>query len=227
MPFAWAHGRTTGPIYYFMSPFAFTSSCRTSPPTLGACSSSGSFLLRSFKAPKSVTNTFASIRGFHLDRGLAISAFDSRQVSLFCRSLQHTLRHVPAHAPPLPFTTLERLCVSARSRGPRGTVFATLLSVTFFSMTRLSSLPPPPPTHQPYDFTRFPSFADLTVEGDHVWLKIKWAKCHQSAAQGFSVPLKALGPSPACPVALLNSLAAQLRGQPASTCELHCHAQPP
>ena len=175
----------------------------------------GEFLARGFRAPRSVTNALSSLRGFHLDRGLDASAFDTRQVSLFCRSLQHTLRHVPARAPPLPLAVLERLCVLAESRCQEGLVFATLLSVTFFSMARLSSLVPP--SSGPYDFSRFPSFADLDVRADTVWLSIKWAKCHQGAGQGFSVPLRSLAGSPACPVALLATLVGGARGPPAST----------
>ena len=175
----------------------------------------GEFLTRGFRAPRSVTNAFSSLRGFHLDRGLDASAFDARQVSLFCRSLQHTLRHVPTCAPPLTLAVLEQLCILARCRRQAGLVFASLLSVTFFSMARLSSLAPP--TSGPYDFSRFPSFVDLEIRDDTVWLRIKWAKCHQGAGQGFSVPLRSRAGSPACPVALLSTLAGGTRGSPAAT----------
>ena len=175
----------------------------------------GEFLLRGYSAPRSVTNIFSSLRGFHLDRDLDASAFESRQLSLFCRSLQHTLRHVPTRAPPLPLQVLESLCRAAGERGPSGVVFAALLSVTFFSMARLSSLAPP--TTGPYDFSRYPSFADLKVVNDTVWLRIKWAKCHQGAGQGFSVPLRRLQDSYACPVALLTLLAGGARGTPQLT----------
>ena len=175
----------------------------------------GEFLLRDYKAPRSVTNAFSSVRAFHLDSGMDASAFSSRQLSLFRRALPITLRHVPARAPPLPFLVLERLCTAARERGTEGVVFAALLAVTFFAMSRLSSLAHP--STEPYDFTRYPSFADVRVVSGQVSLQLKWGKCSQAAEQGFSVPLLPLKGSRACPVALLATLAAQAAGPPEST----------
>ena len=175
----------------------------------------GEFLLRGYRAPKSVTNAFSSIRAFHLDGGLSTAAFTSRRVSLFRRALPLTLRHVPTRAPPLPFEVLELLCIAARDRGPEGLVFAGLLSVTFFAMVRLSSLAPP--DSGVYDLTRYPSFADILTGGDGIRLRVKWGKSCQAAEQGFTVPLLALGSSPACPVALLSDLALLAAGTPQCT----------
>ena len=175
----------------------------------------GEFLLRAFRAPKSVTNALASIRAFHLDGGLATGAFLTRQLSLFRRSLPITLRHVPARAPPLPFAVLEQLCGAARGRGEEGLVFATLLSVTFFAMVRLSSVVPA--SRSTYDFSRFPSFADIEAGTDGVRLRIKWGKCQQASGHDYMVPLRPLAASPACPVALLSRLTFSATGIPAST----------
>ena len=71
----------------------------------------GEFLLRGYRAPRSVTNGFSSLRGFHLDRDLDASAFESRQLSLLRCSKYF-----------------------AGDRGPSGVVFAALLSVTFFTL---------------------------------------------------------------------------------------------
>ena len=46
----------------------------------------GEFLLRSFRAPMSVTNALASIKGFHLDGGLTTAAFASRRLVLLLTS---------------------------------------------------------------------------------------------------------------------------------------------
>ena len=167
----------------------------------------GEFLIRGYRAPRSVTNAFSSVRAFHLDGGMDASAFSSRQLTLFRRALPITLRHVPAHAPPIPFPVLERLCTAAQDRGTEGVVFAALLAVTFFAMARLSSLAPP----------WHPSFADVRVTDKKVHLRIKWGKCNQSADQGFSVPLLPLRGSSACPVALLATLAAGASGPPSTT----------
>ena len=175
----------------------------------------GEFLLRGFKAAKSVVNTLASVRAFHLDRGLDTAAFDSRQLSLFRRSLRLTLRHVPTRATPLTLAGLERMCRAALSDGPAGLAFAALLSVCYFAMARLSSLVPP--TAGRYDFTRWPSFADLRVVGGITHLNIKWGKCQQEADRAFLVPLLPLGGSQACPVTLLTRLAGSATGVPGLT----------
>ena len=169
----------------------------------------GEFLLRSFRAPKSVTNALASVKGFHLDGGLTTAAFASRRLVLFRRSLHLTLRHVPARAAPMPFEVLAVLCGGARGWGEAGLAFAALLSVAFFSMARLSSLVPP--SRCEFDITRHPTFADLRVSDEQVFIHLKWAKCHQDAGQGFSVPLLPLGLSPACPLKLLSELAGRLQ----------------
>ena len=193
-------------LHYGLPPFPAT------PRTLVLF---GEFLLRGYKAPKSITNAFSSLRAFHLDGNFDAAAFGSRRVSLFCRALPLTIRHVPARAPPLPLTTLELLCATAQTQGREGLVFAGLLAVTFFAMTRLSSLAPP--AQGPYDFSRYPSFADVIVQGHSVRLRIKWGKCAQAPDQGFTVPLLPLRASPACPVTLLSALAASARGDPALT----------
>ena len=105
--------------------------------------------------------------------------------------------------------------LDAGAFGAAGLAFATLLSVAFFSMARLSSLVPTSPNTA--DSTRHPSFADVGVEGDRVTLRIKWAKCHQRAEQGFTVPLLKMEASPACPVDLLASLTHLVRGAPNTT----------
>ena len=185
------------------------------PASPGSLVLFGEFLLRGYRAPKSITNALASVKGFHLNRDLDAGAFESRQLTLFRRSITHTVRHVPTRAPPLPLEALEKLCRYARRQGPRGLAFASLLSVSFFAMTRLSSLAPP--NTAAYDFTRYPSFADLGVTDEGVFISIKWAKCRQAAGQAYSVPLPTLGSSPACPVSLLTELAAGVRGVPART----------
>ena len=115
----------------------------------------------------------------------------------------------------MPFEVLASLCGRARRWGDAGLAFATLLSVAFFSMARLSSLVPP--SRGDFDATRYPLFADVTVTGTGATLRLKWAKCHQDAAQGFSVPLVPVQGSPACPLALLADLSQSLGGAAIST----------
>ena len=83
----------------------------------------GEFLLRTYKAPKAVTNALSSVRGFHLLHGLSTDGSDHYHLTLFKRSLQLTVRHVPTRAPPLPFELLEKLCARAMAGGGLGDSF--------------------------------------------------------------------------------------------------------
>ena len=165
----------------------------------------GEFLLWSFKAPRSVTIAFASLRHFHLDCAFSVAAFEEREVFLWRRALFTTVRHVPTGAPPLPAELLRRLCALARQLGLLGQVFATLASVLFYSMTRLSSLLPE--GSGSFDHSRLPIWGDLREVRGECFLDIKWAKNMQMAEGRFSVPLVAAEGSPACPVDNLARLA--------------------
>ena len=164
----------------------------------------GEFLLRTYRAPKAVTNALSSIRGFHLLHNLTTEGCDSYYLTLFRRALPLTVRHVPARAPPLPFQLLEDLCSLAAHRGPLGIVFRALLATVFFSMGRLSTFLPS--TEGRFDTSRWPVLGDLQRQGGGYRLRIKWGKTLQDAANGFWVPLLPCRGSPACPVVALNSL---------------------
>ena len=179
------------------------------PATLNSLQAFAEFLLQSVQAPKSVFNALASIKHAHKDLLLPVEVFDDWQLQKWRRAVGITCRHVPNPAPALPFELLEQLCELAGRLGEAGEVLAALLSFLFATMARLSSLLAE--DDGVYDVTRLPTFEDLRFwEG--IWqLKIKWAKAHQEAADGFWVPLLALGDSPACPVkrgARLRALAA-------------------
>ena len=168
------------------------------------------FLLRTYRAPKSVFNALSSLRTFHLLHGLPTEAFQDYQLALFKRALPLTVRHVPQGASPLPFQLLERLCAVASSQGTQGPAVAALLAACYFSMARLSSLAPP--NKGPYDTSRYPTVADVTPTPNGLSLCIKWAKNRQLPGQHLSAPLLPLSTSPACPVRLLNTLRARREG---------------
>ena len=173
----------------------------------------GEFLLRGYRACKSVTNALSSIRTFHLIQGLPVQAFHHYQLALFKRALPLTWRHTPRQAPPLQLELLAQLCVLAEAWGDAGVVFAALLATAFFAMARLSSLVPPP-GQGPFDVTRFPTLGDVRGSPGRLLLKIKWAKAHQAPEDAFWVPLLAAGWAPVCPVARLRRLLAIRQGEP-------------
>ena len=162
------------------------------------------FLLRTCKAAKSVTNALASIKTFHRQLRLPLTAFSDFRVESYIRALPPTVRHVAQPAPPIQRHTLDQLCTLALTQGAHGAVFAALLSTAFFSLARLSSLVPP--SQLGFDGTRLPTLGDVRVEGDSVLLRLKWGKNFQAASQGFWVPLPSLTGSVACPVARLGAL---------------------
>ena len=164
----------------------------------------GEFLLRSYRAPGSVTNVLASVRGFHLLRGFSTLGCDDTRLALFKRALPLTVRHTPAPAPPVTLALLERLCEKASQCGKLGLVFATFLSVLFFSVARASSLLPG--TGARLDETRCPTWGDVRAGGEGLLLQLKWGKNRQSLAEAFWVPLGALRGSRACPVSNLGRL---------------------
>ena len=154
------------------------------------------FLLRTYRAPKSVVNALSSLKTFHLLHGLPAEAFQDYQLALFKRALLLTVRQVPQGAPPLPFQLLERLCAVASEQGTQGP--AALLAACYFSMARLSSLAPP--NRGSYDASRYPTVGDVTFTQNGLSLCIKWAKNRQLPGQHLTAPLLPLGTSPACPV---------------------------
>ena len=119
----------------------------------------GEFLLRSFRAPKSVLNVISSVRQFHLAHGYDTQAFIDYTFGLWKRAVNKTVRHVPAPAQALPKKVLERLCCLAQSLGGQGMVFSAFLSTLFYSLARLSSLAPP--DYRSFDSTRWPILDDL------------------------------------------------------------------
>ena len=172
------------------------------------------FLLRSFKCPKSVTNTLSSLRTFHLDLGLRTDAFEHRRLWLFKRALPLTVRYTPSPAPALPLVVLDSLCALAHSQGPLGRIFATFAAVLFFSLARVSSMLPT--VQGSFDTTRLPTLADVEVRGADLVLLLKWGKNCQHTSQGFRVPLLRTSSAHACPVRLLLEHLATLRHLPPS-----------
>ena len=164
----------------------------------------GEFLLRTYRAPGSVKNVLASARGFHLLRGFSTLGCDDTRLALFKRALPLTVRHTPAPAPPVTLALLERLCEKALQCGKLGLVFATFLSVLFFSVARASSLLPG--TGARLDKTRCPTWGDVRAGWEGLLLQLKWGKNRQSLAEAFWIPLGALRGSRACPVSNLERL---------------------
>ena len=114
----------------------------------------GEFLLRGFTAFKSVLNALASVRHFHVVHNYSSAGFDAPSVALWRRALPLTVRATPGGAPPFPLPLLQRICRLACSLGGEGRVFAALLSLTFYSLARISSLLPA--TGRTFDLTLCP-----------------------------------------------------------------------
>ena len=188
---------------------------RDFPATARTLTSFGEFLLRSFRAPKSAFNALASLRHFHLDFKLPTLAFEARQFMLWRRAVASTVRHVPRAAPPLAGGELRCICRVAGSLGPLGQLFAALASVLYFTMARLSSLLTG--KEGGFDHTRLPTWGDLRCDSSGWALRIKWAKAHQAADQGYWVPLLPIQGAPECPVANLARLRAVTEGVSADT----------
>ena len=173
----------------------------------------GEFLLRGFTAFKSVLNALASVRHFHVVHNYSTAGFDAPSVALWRRALPLTVRATPGGAPPFPLPLLQRICRLACSLGGgEGRVFAALLSITFYSLARISSLLPA--SGRTFDPTRLPTVADVRSEGTSFLLLLKWAKNRQHTEQGFWVPLLPCSGSPACPVTRLRDLLSLLQVSP-------------
>ena len=158
----------------------------------------GEFLLRTYDAPKSVLNAFASLKHFHLDFNLDVSGFQHRSVQLWRRALPLTCRHSVSQAPALQLTLLEQLCSLGIRLGETGRIMAALLALLFATMARLSSFLSP--SGRVFDSTRLPTFEDVRLRGGSWHIFIKWAKAHQDANMGYWVPLMPRMGSSACPV---------------------------
>ena len=176
------------------------------PATTRTLLAFGEYLLQFFKAHKSVLNALASVKHFHLDCGLPTDVFEGRELGLWRRALPLTVRDRVRAAPPLPPGVLQQLCELCRGLGERGLLFTALITVTFASMARLSSLLPAAVAS--FDHTRLPVVSDFALRSDGWALQVKWAKAHQATNQGFWVPLIPRPGAITCPVAALSRLLA-------------------
>ena len=170
------------------------------------------FLLKTYQTGKAATNALSSLRTFHLLFNFSPLAFDDFKLSLWRRSLPFTVRSAPCPAPAFSFSHLQAFCSAARCLGARGRALAALVSTSFYSLARLSSLVPQRRMH--LDCSRVPLLQDLRFGGrrGEALLQLKWGKCAQDVSQAFWVPLLPVPSSPACPVALLREVAADLGG---------------
>ena len=183
-----------------------------------ACSdllSFGEFLLRSYKAPKSVLNVFSTVRMFHVQFKFSPEVFDTLEVARWKRALFLTVRSVPQQAQPIPFPLLERLCALAEGLGGEGSTVAAFLSVGFHVFARASTLLTQAGVG--YDVSRLPTLADVVPNDTGFSLTVKWDKTHQAAAQAFVVPVLRGALSPASPARALNRLLRAAEGCASST----------
>ena len=161
------------------------------------------FLARSFKHPKSITNTLAGVRSLHLHRRAPTAAFEDFHLTLMIRALPLTLRHLSNPASPCTLPLLHTLVTATERFGARGIVLRALFTVAFFGFLRLSSLLP---ERLPFDSSRYPLLSDLTTTPDGFLLRVKHAKNAQRPQDAFQVPLLTLGTGPCCPVRALLAL---------------------
>ena len=166
------------------------------------------FLLRTYRATKSVLNALSSVRRFHLDARYDLSAFGDVALARWRRALPLTVRDLPSRALALPLRVLEELCRLAQASGQEGITMAAFLAVCFHSLARASTLLARGVGC--YDFSRLPTLADLQPRGTGFTLNIKWDKTHQQAGQAFQVPLLPRSASSACPVRALKLLSARV-----------------
>ena len=162
------------------------------------------FLLRSYSAAKSVTNTLSVVKQLHLDLRLPTEVFESPALHRWKRALPLTVRWVPHRAPPLPLAILEQLCSRTAAWGHRGRNMAALYSLLFHTLTRLSTVLPV--SEARFDPTRNATPADCIWVRGRLWFRVKWTKAQQRPEQGFWVPLLPRPGSVACPVAALSAL---------------------
>ena len=161
------------------------------------------FLLCSFAATKSVTNALSAVKRLHMDLGFSTVAFDAPAVERWKRALCTMVRWVPRQAPPLQLEVLQRLLSATHSMGVSGGEVRALFTLLFHSMTWLSSLLPLSETS--FDNTRHACRGDFARRGSHWWFRVKLAKAHQRAEQGYWVPILPRPGSQACPVAALRA----------------------
>ena len=176
------------------------------------------FLLRTFRSPKSVTNTLASVHHLHLQLGAPVHAFTHYRVLSTIRALPLTVRHLPSPALPVTPALLKRLAFASREWAFKGLVFFSLCTIAFHTLARLSSLVPPSPRFDP---SRYPTFGDLSPSGSGFLLTVKFAKNAQALADSFTVLILPSTDPVVCPVAAILALRAAAGHPPPNTPLFH------
>ena len=177
--------------------------CPASPRTLSLFVE---FLLRSYRAPKSVTNAVASVRYFHTSLGFSTAAFTNFHFKHTLRALPLSVRHTQHPAAPCTLRNLEQLCRTLAHLGLRGLVFRALCTLAFHTLLRLSSLVPDRPV---FDHSRFPMATDLLRVQEGFLLRVKFAKNAQASDKAFVVPVLRADTEILCPVYALEQLLAR------------------
>ena len=149
------------------------------------------FLLRSFVATKSVTNALSAVKRLHLDLGFSTVAFEAPALECWKKAL-------------LTLAVLRKLSLATYALPTHGSMFRAFFALLFYTMSRLSSLVPP--TEASFDPTRHACRGDFAWRGTQWWFRVKWAKAHQRAEQGYWVPLLPRPGSRVCPVTALRAL---------------------
>ena len=161
------------------------------------------YLTLFYAAPKAIGNVVASLRFHHERLGFSFKTFEHLQLRLALRSLPFTLRATPSPALPFPPSLLGSLLAAGCSLGPWALPFRALCLFAFYSFARLASLVPA--SAFGFDVSRFPTLADLSVQGDRAALRIKFSKTRQAADGGFWAPFLPVSSGP-CPVQMARVL---------------------
>ena len=167
------------------------------------------FLLRSYKAPKSVLNVLSSIKFYHSLKNFDISGFNTFKFLLTKQAISKSVRHSSNSATPMTKKILKDICRIALSRGDQGLAFASLCVVAFFALARLSSLVPE--DIKCIDISKVVALADVRPHQLGLQVRIRWSKTDQCSQRGIVVPILASKTDGGlCPVVILSSLIIKL-----------------
>ena len=156
------------------------------------------FLLHSFKCPGTVRNYVSGLSTFCAWLDLDQTIFTAFPVRQMWRAVDLTVRYKPIKATPLGLKELACLLESSNILGKQQLTFRALVSLLFFTMSRLSTFLPK--KISPFDHTRNLTLGDVFYSPAGMNIRIKWAKNVQLLTNSYFVPLFASSSSQICPV---------------------------
>ena len=170
------------------------------------------FLSRSFKSVQSIKNYLTGVKYLHLYVDLPPPDLKHFGLTLTCRGLARTKKHIPKQALPITPELLVSMFNHLDVSKPVDIAFWAACLLGFFLMLRKSNLVPV--SHSHFNPAIHLCRGDIICQGQDLLVRIKWSKTLQCGGRTLWLPLVAFPGSCLCPVSAFKGLCSLANAPP-------------